>query len=77
MSRPMASVAPAAGGEASESPRPRCPSCGVGELFSIEVTRNGGEIRSVTYCGGDYDRERRTFLRRSCGYSGSLLPVTT
>ncbi len=49
---------------------PSCPGCGTGDLFLIEVTRGAGDVRRVAYCAGVYDRVRRRFLRRSCGYSG-------
>jgi hypothetical protein len=49
---------------------PSCPCCGTGDLFLIAVTRGAGEVLRVGYCAGVYDRDRRRFLRRSCGYSG-------
>jgi len=27
-------------------------------------------VRRADYCAGSYDRDRRRFLRRSCGYAG-------
>ncbi len=52
---------------------PRCPRCGSGDLHSIEVSRHTGAARQAAYCAGLYDRDRRRFVRRSCGYAG-LLP---
>ena len=49
---------------------PRCPRCGSGELFRIDVTRPDNKVWQGAYCAGVYDRERRRFLRRSCGYAG-------
>jgi hypothetical protein len=50
-----------------------CPGCGSGDLFTIRIARrDGGEWRGV-YCAGQYDRGRRRFVRRSCGFSGSIL----
>lgn len=57
------------GGEGPETDLPRCPKCGSGELFSIDVTRRSGGVKRATYCAGLYDRDRRRFVRRSCGYS--------
>ena len=51
----------------------RCPECGSGDLFAIEVARREGGVWRGTYCAGEYDRERRRFVRRSCGYAGSGL----
>jgi len=45
----------------------RCPRCGAGDLFSIEVCGGRGGAWRAVYCAGVYDRERRRFLRRSCG----------
>ncbi len=52
---------------AAEKP-PRCPWCGTGDLFGIALRRGRGEVRQAAYCAGVYDRERRRFLRRGCGY---------
>jgi hypothetical protein len=49
----------------------RCPRCGSGELFLIELARPGAVAGRAAYCAGVYDRERRRFVRRSCGYSGA------
>ena len=49
-----------------------CPTCGSGDLFTIRIMRrDGGEGRGA-YCAGLYDRDRRRFVRRSCGFSGSV-----
>ncbi len=73
MSRSMPAPAPThASGEAGPDP-PRCPSCGSGDLVSIRLARPGGRVLWADYCAGTYDRDRRRFLRRSCGYAG--LPV--
>ena len=70
MSRSMPAPARAhAPGEAGTEP-PRCPGCGSGDLVSIRLARPGGEVLRAGYCAGTYDRDRRRFLRRSCGYSG-------
>jgi len=60
---------PVAHGEEQDGDRPRCPRCGCGELFSIDLTRTAGAARRGTYCAGLYDRDRRRFVRRSCGYT--------
>ena len=49
---------------------PRCPRCGTGDLLVTAVARHGGGVWSGAYCAGLYDRERRRYLRPSCGYSG-------
>ncbi|HKN47804.1 MAG TPA: hypothetical protein VJ144_07520 [Candidatus Polarisedimenticolia bacterium] len=61
---------PQARGDEGQQDGPRCPRCGSGDLFSIEVARPAGGARRATYCAGLYDRDRRRFVRRSCGYSG-------
>jgi hypothetical protein len=55
----------------------RCPECGSGDLFTIEVARRNGAVWRGVYCAGEYDRDRRRFLRRSCGYAGAVADVTT
>lgn len=65
MGRSLPPAAPARGAGA-----PRCPECGSGDLFLIEVTRRDGEVWRGAYCAGEYNRERRRFVRRSCGYAG-------
>ena len=50
---------------------PRCPECGSGELFFIDVVRRDGRVWRGAYCAGLYDHERRRFLARSCGYAGA------
>ena len=47
----------------------RCPRCGTGDLFRIEVGGGRGDARRAAYCAGLYDRQRRRFLRRSCGFA--------
>jgi hypothetical protein len=47
-----------------------CPECGSGDLFLIEITRRNGDAWRGAYCAGTYNRERRRFVRRSCGYAG-------
>lgn len=54
----------------------RCPECGSGDLFTIEVARRDGGVWRGAYCAGEYDRDRRRFLRRSCGYAGATVEVT-
>jgi hypothetical protein len=53
-----------------DPPGVRCPRCGSGDLFVLEVARRGGQMSRAAYCAGFYDRNRRRFLRRSCGYAG-------
>jgi hypothetical protein len=48
----------------------RCPECGSGDLFTIHVARRDGRAWRGVYCAGTYDRDRRRFMRRSCGYAG-------
>jgi hypothetical protein len=67
------SLPPAARAEADA---PRCPECGTGDLFTIEVARRDGGAWRGVYCAGAYDRDRRRFLRRSCGYAGAVVEVT-
>jgi transposase len=55
---------------AGESGAPRCPECGSGDLFLIEITRQQGDVWRGAYCAGEYNRERRRVVRRSCGYAG-------
>ncbi len=54
----------------------RCPGCGSGDLFTIEVARRDGRAWRGVYCAGEYDRDRRRFLRRSCGYAGAAVEDT-
>ncbi|HEU4402052.1 MAG TPA: hypothetical protein VFT43_08095 [Candidatus Polarisedimenticolia bacterium] len=49
----------------------RCPRCDAGELLAIALTRRGGSVGRAVYCAGIYDRERRRFLRRGCGYAAT------
>lgn len=51
----------------------RCPGCGFGDLFTIEIARREGSLWRGVYCAGEYDRDRRRFLRRSCGYAGAAV----
>jgi hypothetical protein len=51
----------------------RCPGCGSGDLFTIEIARPQGTAWRGVYCAGEYDRDRRRFLRRSCGYAGAAV----
>jgi hypothetical protein len=53
----------------------RCPGCGSGDLFTIEIARPQGIAWRGVYCAGEYDRDRRRFLRRSCGYAGVAVEV--
>lgn len=48
----------------------RCPACGQGDLFSALVARSGGDAYRAVYCAGSYDRDRRKYVARGCGYSG-------
>ncbi len=63
---PACATLPAPGEHGSGS-RP-CPRCG-SDLFVLEVNRGARGIAHATYCAGLYDRDRRRFVRRSCGYS--------
>jgi hypothetical protein len=56
-----------ASGEPGGGSRP-CPRCG-SDLFILAVNRGARGIVQATYCAGLYDRDRRRFVRRSCGYS--------
>ena len=51
----------------------RCPECGSGDLFTIEIARRQGTVWLGVYCAGEYDQDRRRFLRRSCGYAGAAV----
>jgi hypothetical protein len=53
-----------------EPPDPRCPRCGAGDLFVTRVLRGASPPVDVEFCVGIYDRSRRRFVRRSCGYAG-------
>ena len=64
---PPAGDGRAGGFEATGMPA-RCPRCGAGDLFPLAVRRRRGDVRLAAYCAGVYDRERRRFLRRGCGY---------
>ena len=59
-----------AGARPGDPAAPRCPECGSGELFLIDVARRDGAVWRGAYCAGLYDRERRRFLSRSCGFAG-------
>ena len=50
----------------------RCPRCGTGDLLVSQVRRAALDAVAVSYCVGVYDRSRRRFLRRSCGYAARL-----
>lgn len=65
MNRSLPPAAPA--GEAGVR---RCPGCGSGDLFLIEIARQDGDVWRGAYCAGEYNRERRRVVRRSCGYAG-------
>ncbi|HXU13171.1 MAG TPA: hypothetical protein VN898_14545 [Candidatus Binatia bacterium] len=54
---------------------PRCPECGSGDLFLTEIARHDGEVWRGAYCAGEYNRERRRVVRRSCGYAGESRPA--
>ena len=51
-------------------PQPqRCPRCGTGDLFLMDVVRRpAGGVAQAAYCAGVYDRDHLRFVRRSCGY---------
>lgn len=55
---------------------PRCPRCGSGDLLVTRVLRGPAVPVEVSYCVGSFDRGRRRFVRRSCGYT-SRFPETT
>ena len=65
------SLTPAA--RAQDADLARCPGCGSGDLFTIEIARPQGIAWRGVYCAGEYDRDRRRFLRRSCGYAGAAV----
>jgi hypothetical protein len=69
----MAAPPPYARAEAADPSR--CPGCSSGDLFTIEVARREGGVWRGVYCAGEYDRDRRRFLRRSCGYAGAVAEV--
>ena len=66
---------PGAPAAAGEIPDARCPQCRAGDLFPIGVLRRGATIWRGSYCAGVFDRGRRRFLRRSCGYSEADLAL--
>ena len=47
----------------------RCPECGSGDLYTTEIARRDRGAWRGVYCAGEYDRDRRKFLRRGCGYA--------
>ena len=53
----------------------RCPECGSGDLFGIEIRQRDGAAWRGVYCAGAYDRDRRRILQRSCGYAGGSIQV--
>ncbi|HKB07655.1 MAG TPA: hypothetical protein VKF61_05190 [Candidatus Polarisedimenticolia bacterium] len=53
----------------------RCPECGSGDLFGIEIRQRDGAAWRGVYCAGTYDRDRRRFLQRGCGYAGESIQV--
>ena len=53
----------------------RCPECGSGDLYTIEITRRDRGAWRGVYCAGTYDRDRRRFLRRGCGYAGAVSAI--
>lgn len=74
MRRSLPAPAPrAATADREHDPRERsCPRCGDGDLFTLDVGRGDGRRGRGAYCAGLYDRDRRRFLRRSCGYTDYL-----
>ena len=70
-------TAPPAAARARDADRSRCPECGSGDLFTIEIGRLGGGVWRGVYCAGEYDHDRRRFLRRSCGYAGASVEIPT
>ena len=60
-----------AGARPRDALAPRCPECGSGDLFLIDVTRRDGGVWRGAYCAGLYDHDRRRLLARSCGYAGA------
>jgi hypothetical protein len=69
----MAGPPPAA--PARDAAPSRCPGCGSGDLFTIEVARRDGGAWRGVYCAGEYDHDRRRFLRRGCGYAGASVEI--
>ena len=67
MTRRVAAPAPATDGARTVNGE-ACPRCGRGDLVAIDVARRGRGL----YCAGLYDRDRRRFLRPSCGFSDYL-----
>ena len=55
----------------------RCPGCGSGDLFTCHVARRDGGVWRGVYCAGEYDRNRRRFMRRSCGYAGASVETAS
>jgi hypothetical protein len=55
----------------------RCPECGSGDLFTLAIRQRDGAAWCFVYCAGAYDRDRRRFLRRSCGYASRSVQVTS
>jgi hypothetical protein len=55
----------------AEPDEARCPRCGSGDLLVTRVLRGLAVPVVVSYCVGIFDRGRRRFVRRSCGYSTS------
>ena len=53
-----------------DQPDPRCPRCGAGDLLVTRVLRGSGSVVELEFCVGVFDRTRRRFVRRSCGYAG-------
>ncbi len=70
-----ASMAP--GARTRAAPSPRCPECGSGDLFLIDVTRRDGGVWQGAYCAGVYDHERHRLVERSCGFAGARTHVTS
>lgn len=58
-----------------EPPDPRCPRCGAGDLLVTRVLRGDEEPVALEFCVGVYDRGRRRFIRRSCGYAARPVPT--
>lgn len=71
MTRRVTAPAPATGGAGVAKGDP-CPRCGGGDLVTIDVARRGGGRGRGLYCAGLYDRDRRRFLRPSCGFTDYL-----
>lgn len=53
-----------------EVPDARCPRCGAGDLLVTRVLRGAVPPVALEFCVGVFDRTRRRFVRRSCGYAG-------